>query len=541
MKRFVVFFVVLWASYGLHGQHKQEVKSEVKNKRNAAEVVSGEKLDQIDQASANQINLDSTLYFPGGIKRLQKTEDKYRLKDHQLAAKLDSLWMKELYTNGLFDTLYEDITTLDYKDISYPELSTDTLKARLKRLSQRTPFNVEYSPSLENVIKAFLKNRRGQMQRLMGISKFYFPLFEEALDKHDIPLEIKYLAIVESALNPKAKSRVGATGLWQFMYETGKMYGLNVNSYVDERSDPIKSTEAACKYLAKLYEIFGDWDLALAAYNSGPGNVSKAIRRSGGYQNYWNLRPFLPRETAGYVPAFLATMYIFEYADEHGFKNSGPETAYFETDTIRVKNQLSFDQISEMLNIEVAQLQFFNPAYKLDIVPFVENENYVLRLPKSEVGKFVANEASIYAHVQEEFGKREKPLPQLFETSESKITHRVRQGEYLGRIASKYNVRVTDLKKWNGLRSNNIKVGQRLVIYTKTRSAVKPENATVTNTEVVKAVQNSEIKEYTVKKGDTLWSIAQKFPGISVKNIQDWNDISGKNIKPGMKLKLCSC
>lgn len=541
MKRFAVFMVVLWASYGLHGQHQQDGKTEVKKNKNTEEKAQLENLDQIDQVSANQINLDSTLYFPGGIKRLQKTEDKYKLKDHQLAAKLDSLWMKELYTNGLFDTLYEDITTLDYKDVTYPELSTDTLKARLKRLSQRTPFNVEYSPSLENVIKAFLKNRRGQLQRLMGISKFYFPLFEEALDKHDIPLEIKYLAIVESALNPKAKSRVGATGLWQFMYETGKMYGLNVNSYVDERSDPIKSTEAACKYLSKLYEIFGDWDLALAAYNSGPGNVSKAIRRSGGYQNYWNLRPFLPRETAGYVPAFLATMYIFEYADEHGFKNAGPETAYFETDTIRVKSQLSFDQISEMLNIDVAQLQFFNPAYKLDIVPFVDNENYVLRLPKAEVGKFVANEASIYAHVEEELSKREKPLPQLFETSESKITHRVRQGEYLGRIASKYNVRVTDLKKWNGLRSNNIRVGQRLVIYTKTHTSIKPKSAEAINTAEVKTAQNAEIKEYVVKKGDTLWSIAQKFPGISVKNIQEWNDISGKNIKPGMKLKLCSC
>ena len=161
------------------------------------------------------------------------------------------------------------------------------------------------------------------MGRLMALSDYYFPMFEETLDRHNLPLEMKYLAIVESALNPRAQSRVGATGLWQFMFSTGKMFGLDVNSYVDERSDPILATDAASKYLNSLYKSLGDWDLALAAYNSGPGNVAKAIRRSGGYKNYWNIRPHLPRETAGYVPAFLATMYIFEFAEEHGFTSNG--------------------------------------------------------------------------------------------------------------------------------------------------------------------------------------------------------------------------
>src|SRR5690606_24871024 len=210
----------------------------------------------------------------------------------------------------------------------------------------------------------------------MGLSHFYFPMFEYEFDKHNVPLEIKYLAIVESALKPRAKSRVGATGLWQFMFGTGKEYGLNVSSYVDERSDPVKSSVAASQYLARLYKIFGDWDLALAAYNSGPGNVSKAIRRSGGYENYWNIRPHLPRETAGYLPAFLATMYIFEYAEEHGFKKERPDFRYIDTDTIHVKQMISLDQVSELLELPMEELQFLNPAYKLDIIPFIEGSHY---------------------------------------------------------------------------------------------------------------------------------------------------------------------
>ena len=258
------------------------------------------------------------------------------------------------------------------------------------------------------------------MVKLMSLSDYYFPLFEESLDNYNIPLEVKYLAIVESALKPRAKSRVGATGLWQFMFGTGKEYGLNVSSYVDERSDPVKSTEAASKYLAKLYEIFGDWDLALAAYNSGPGNVSKAIRRSGGYENYWNIRPFLPRETAGYLPAFLATMYIFEFAEEHGFNKQRPQYHYVETDTIHIKKMITLDQVSDLLEVPIEELQFLNPSYKLDIIPFIEGEDYTLRLPRSVVGKFVSNEDSIYAFAQSEFDKREKPLPAIYGSNKIK-------------------------------------------------------------------------------------------------------------------------
>ncbi len=359
-------------------------------------------------------------------------------------------------------------------------------------------------------------------------------MFERELDNYDIPLEIKYLAIVESALKPRAKSRVGATGLWQFMFTTGKMYGLDVSSYVDERSDPIKSTEAAAKYLAKLYEIFGDWDLALAAYNSGPGNVTKAIRRSGGYQNYWNIRHNLPRETAGYLPAFLANMYIFEYAKEHGFNQYKPEIAYFETDTVRVKKMITLDQVSEVTGTPIEELQFLNPSYKLDIIPFIKDENYTLRLPNDVVGTFVNNEEKIYAFAKEEFDKREKPLPQFF-NSNDRIRYKVRSGDYLGKISRQYGVRVSDLKRWNGLRSNNLKIGQRLTIYPRKPYVAKPGSSKTTTT--TKPLSGN-ITTYIVKSGDSLWSISQKFSGVSVQNIKDWNDISGTNLKPGMKLKI---
>ncbi|QDO95649.1 LysM peptidoglycan-binding domain-containing protein [Formosa sediminum] len=456
------------------------------------------------------------------------------LKDHAYSAKVDQLWLDELYNNTLYDSIYESVTDLTYEEVDYPELNTDTLKKRLIDLDAKTPFNVAYNPALESVIKSYLKRRRNSLQKLMVLSEYYFPMFERELDNYNLPLEIKYLSIVESALKPRAKSRVGATGLWQFMYTTGKSYDLDVSSYVDERSDPLKSTAAAAKYLSKLYSIFGDWDLALAAYNSGPGNVTKAIRRSGGYENYWNIRNYLPRETAGYLPAFLATMYIFENAEELGFSRSKPEIAYLETDTLHVKQMITLDQVSEVTGVKIEELQFLNPTYKLDIIPFIKDKTYTLRLPVEAIGPFVANEELIYAFAKAEFDKREKPLPELID-SETKTRYTVKSGDYLGKIARKYNVRVSQIKQWNGLRSNNLSIGQRLTIY--------PRNASVIPKKVMpkpttSTVQTSGGHTYVVKKGDSLWSIAQKHSGISVENIKEWNDISGTSLKPGMTLKM---
>ena len=453
-----------------------------------------------------------------------------RFKDNVKAAQIDQKWLDELYSTSLYDTIYKTVTELDYKNpVYYPELPTDTLKARLADINARTPFNVEYNPMLESVIKGFLKNRRQSINKLIGLSHFYFPMFEETLDKHNLPLELKYLSIVESALKPRAKSRVGATGLWQFMYATGKQYKLDVSSYVDERSDPIKSTESASVYLSKLYQIFGDWDLALAAYNSGPGNVSKAIRRSGGQKNYWNLRSYLPRETAGYVPLFLATMYVMEYAEEHGFNAVKPQFNYIETDTVHIKHMISLDHVSETTGVKIEELQFLNPAYKLDIIPKVKGKIYTLRLPKKALGAFVTNEATIYTLAKAEFNKRERPLPKYYK-NDTKTRYKVQQGDYLGKIARKFSVRVSQLKQWNGLRGNNLSVGQRLTIYPRNSKA---KNSTAS---VKKVVDLKGKKVYQVKQGDTLWTIAQKYPGVSVQNIKEWNDISGTNLSIGASL-----
>ena len=405
------------------------------------------------------------------INRNPKREGLHKFNDNPNIKKYDEKWLKELSNSDLFFQMSEDVAATP-TDVDYSELPTEVLKERLRKLNEKTPFNVEYNPILEQVIKSFLKNRRSSLERLMSLSDYYFPMFEQEMSNQKIPLEMKYLAIIESALNPKARSRAGATGLWQFMYATGKSYGLEVNNYVDERSDPVRSTKAAAKYLNELYKIFGDWDLALAAYNSGPGNVTKAIRRSNGKTNYWNLRPYLPRETAGYVPAFLATLYIFEYAKEHGFKPQKRANHLFQTDTIRVKEAIPFKDIAEITGMDVQDIQFFNPSYQLDVVPYVEGRNYAVRLPISEIGKFVSNEQAIYNYLNEQKAQREQILPEVAKgeqyaggKSTKKTIYTVKKGDNLGKIASRHGVSINNLKRWNRMKSNKVRVGQRLSIY----------------------------------------------------------------------------
>jgi len=389
---------------------------------------------------------------------------KNNLKSHQTAKSIDSLWLSELYKSKFFDSTdyIIDIDSIGF--IPDVDLPTEVLKERLAYLNSKTPFNIHYSPELEKLIKYHLQKRRKNLANINGRAEYYFPVFEEHLAKHNAPLELKYLAIIESALNPKATSRVGAKGLWQFMYQTGLQYGLKVSSYVDDRSNPIKSSEAASKYLTTLYNVFGDWDLALAAYNSGPGNVTKAIRRSGGKTNYWNLRPYLPRETANYVPAFYATLYIMEFAKEHNLQINKVQTNFFETDTVHVKRQITFEQINKMLDVDVELLQFLNPQYKLDIVPFIAGENNFITLPTATAARFVGNEEIIYAYAAEEEKKREKPLPQNT-VANDRVRYKVRSGDSLGKIANKYGVNVNQIKRWNNLRGNLIKPGQYLTIY----------------------------------------------------------------------------
>ncbi|SDS38154.1 lytic transglycosylase domain-containing protein [Gramella sp. MAR_2010_147] len=517
--------MLLLAGFSIHAQDKKN-KEQVEKANFRVQI-----FQKSDDTEIKLVQPDPEFRDKLPISAAIRDSSKVELKDLPRAKTIDSLWKRELTNSDLFESMQESIREQDYEDVVYKDLPTDTLKARLAKLNARTPFNVEYNPILESVIKSYLKRNKHGMERLMALSRYYFPMFEQELDKYDIPLEIKYLAIVESALNPRAKSRVGATGLWQFMFATGKMHGLDVSSYVDERMDPERSTEAAAQYLASLYKVFGDWDLVLASYNSGPGNVSKAIRRSGGSTDYWHLRRFLPRETAGYVPAFLATLYLFEYADEHKFQPPNPDVVYFETDTIQVKQLLSFDQISKVSGVEKEMLQFLNPSYKLDIIPFVEDEKYSLRLPKPATGRFVANESAIYDFAKNQTEEKKKDLPQYVET-EDRIRYKVRSGDYLGKIAKKYGVGISSIKRWNNMRSNNLRVGQYLTIYPRKPVGVaSSSNSSGSN-------ENSNPRIYTVKNGDSLWSISKKFPGVTVQNLRSWNDMNTSSLKPGMKLKL---
>lgn len=433
------------------------------------------------------------------------------------------------YTGKTETKWLDDITESDlYKVIenhsSEGPFTSELLQKRLEALHNSTPFEVAYNPTVERIIRLYLNERKETIANLMDKAQYFFPIFEEYLDKYNLPLEIKYLAIVESALEPNAKSVAGARGLWQFMYHTGKQYGLKITSFVDERADPIKSTEAACKYLRDLYEMFGDWDLAIAAYNSGPGNVSKAIKRSGGLRNFWNIRQFLPEETRGYLPAFYATFYLFEYGDQHGISPKNMRINYFDTDTVHVKERISFDKIRKITQIDPSLLSQLNPQYKLSIIPF-DDGNKVLTLPKGYIDSFIAGEQN-YLDGQGS-GAREAPA---YITPNEMNSYTVHQGDNFSRIANKFNITIAQLKKWNGLQTDYIIEGQRLVITdkTETTTAVSPEKS-----------QDISYETYTVKEGDSLFLISKRFPDTSISQLRSWNNLWGVNyIKPGTKLKI---
>ena len=384
----------------------------------------------------------------------------YAIPDSIRAFKYDSIWLEKLKeTRSLFTLIHE--TTGDNIE---KKVNKELLIDRFERINQKTPFQIAYNPILEREIAKYLRGDATLIRRMLQVSAFYFPLFEQILDENDLPLELKYLAIVESALDPKARSYVGAKGLWQFMYSTGKSFGLDVNNYVDDRSDPLKSTKAAAAYFKQLYQIFDNWDLALAAYNSGPGNVSKAIRRSGGHTNYWNIRPYLPKETADYVPRFYAILYLFEHAKEHGLSAESLERTYLETDTIHIKRSITFDHIAEELPITKDQLAVLNPSYRMATIPYVKGKDYALRLPKALIGDFISAEGEVYALAKKQEDASEKPLAALVSGPE-RLRYRVKSGDALSIIADRYGVSVKQIRSWNNLSGNVIRVGQRLTIY----------------------------------------------------------------------------
>lgn len=370
------------------------------------------------------------------------------------------------------DSLYLDWISKNYINIGENCTSTSTNPTvsdsiYIDRL-QRIPAIIEmpYNEVVRKFIDMYATRLRQKVAFMLSANNFYMPIFEEALDLYDLPQELKYLPVIESALNPIATSRAGAVGLWQFMLTTGKIYGLKNNSLVDERRDPIKSTRAAARYLKDLYEIYNDWNLVLAAYNCGPGTINKAIRRAGGEKDFWTLYNYLPKETRGYVPAFIAANYIMTYYCEHNI--SPMEMRMPEgTDTIQVSKNLHLQQVADVCKINIDQLRALNPEFKKDIIPGNE-EPYALRLPNNMISCFIEHEDSIYNYKPEIYQKRRATVaittPKSASSSGKAVYHRIRNGETLGSIAAKYGVSVNQLRRLNGIKGSNIRAGKSLRI-----------------------------------------------------------------------------
>lgn len=469
-------------------------------------------------------------------------------QDDPIASTLDSIAMVNYFEKGLVKPVAPKSNKFNFTSDSIPRYDPSVYESRLAKIDAESPFDLEYNEAVKGYIEMYAMRKRDLVSRVMGMSQLYFPMIEQQLDKYDIPLEMKYLAIVESALNSRVRSRAGAMGLWQFMYSTGKMYDLKVTSYVDERCDPYKATVAACEYLRFLYDMFDDWQLVLAAYNSGPGNVNKAIRRSGGKKTYWEIRPYLPRETQGYVPAFIAVNYVMRNTAEHNLYSSIPKRSFFEVDTVKIKQQITFEQVSAVLDIPVEEVEFLNPQYKKGIIPYSADDPYTLCLPAAKVGSFITNEQAIYAYL-----KKANPNSQdILAMQEVMRVHTVRRGEKLHSIANRYKCTIYDLKVWNNLKTNYVKTGQKLTVYVNkvandNATAVKQQQVTpVLKQEVVSAqvaqnnstTQTAEGKFYTIGKGDTLWDIARK-TGTTIDEIKRLNNFSNNYVLlPGKKIKV---
>jgi membrane-bound lytic murein transglycosylase D len=486
--------------------------------------------------------------------------------DDPIAAALDSLAYLKLFETTRYGSEFGRPSAMGFSPDSVPVYEPAVIAERIAKLDALSPFKLVYNDEVKAYINMYAIRKRNLVSRMIGLSELYFPLFEEALARHKMPLELKYLAIVESALNPAARSRVGAQGLWQFMYGTAKLFKLNINSYIDERCDPIKSTEAACLYMKYLYSIYKDWSLVLAAYNSGPGNVNKAIRRSGGKTNYWDLRPFLPKETAGYVPAFIAAVYVMNHAKEHNLYPIMPRAVFSEIDTVHIRKRLTFSQLSNVLDMPVDDIEFLNPTYLLGVIPETGSYN-VLTLPKSKIPVFINNEQTIYAYrtketVRDSLLNITKALPVASKT------HVVRSGESISSIARKYGVTVNELKKWNKLSSGKLKRGQRLKVSAPFKAKVEevtqqnaPEqSSSATNETSAQETENSGgstsegdkpktspktskepssgVSYYKVRPGDTLWKIATSH-GMTLDEIRKLNGFGSKSkLQVGQKVKV---
>jgi membrane-bound lytic murein transglycosylase D len=411
---------------------------------------------------------------------------------------------------------------------------------RLYRLPSE--MELSFNRVVRSYIEMYSVRRREQVAYMLTLGDYYFPLFEEMLDRHGLPLELKYLPVIESALNPVAVSRMGATGLWQFMLKTGQGYGLEVNSLVDERRDPYKSTEAAVRYLKDLYSIYGDWNLVIAAYNCGPGNVNKAIARSGGKQDYWEIYYRLPRETRGYVPAFIAANYIMNYYAEHNICPMKPND-FQALDTVHVNQEIHFGQISEILDIPVNELQRLNPQFKRDIVPG-NYKPYALVLPTKKMIAFIDKKDEILNCRRSTYFAHRLDTDRYLKDgstsvgSDGVVYYRVKKGDNLSKIAKRNGVTVAQLKSWNNLKSTFLSIGKQLIVRKDApppSSADSKEQYAEVREDSIQRISREVNQYYRVKKGDTLGEIAKK-NGVTVSKLKSWNGLSSSKIAIGEQL-----
>lgn len=477
---------------------------------------------------------------------------------------LNSWYIQNFYSPGEIEAGMDEQRIVSLADSVY-----------IERLQSIESFvDLSFNTTVKNFIELYTQRKRSLTEFIVGMSAYYFPMIEEQLARYNLPMELKYLPIIESAFNPTASSTASAVGLWQFMYGTGKMYNLEISTFLDERRDPVKSTEAAVKYLSDLYKIYNNWHLVIAAYNCGPGNVNKAIRRSGGASDYWSIYYKLPRETRGYVPAFIAAAYVMNHYKEHNLVPKYPDFSLV-TDTVRIHEYLHFKQVSEVINVSVEELKALNPQYRMDIIPGKANKPYALRIPMDKVAAFIDWEKEIFAYKRDEiFPNNEILVPKTHSSShytptsiqgKERIQYTVKSGDTPGFIAEWFHVGLSDLRNWNKISRNMIRVGQKLSIYVpkdysnfysginnlsfsqkqalaKTRpvaNAVVSQATASSRSSSPGAEYDAEFVYYTVRTGDTLWSIAQQFPGVSNSDIMRLNNLANANkIKPGQKLKI---
>lgn len=446
---------------------------------------------------------------------------------------------------------YEQIRKqLNYEPAHIPSFTAKEYCQRLMKMNEYSEFPFDCHPAVISAIEDFGMKRRSTIKIALGRSKLYFDMFETILDKHGLPYELKYLAVVESMLLPKAKSRAGALGLWQFMYGTGKMFGLVENSFIDERMDPIKATEAACLYLKKLYSIYNDWNLALAAYNAGPGNVNKAIRRADGRSTYWEVRPFLPKETQDYVPRFMAIAYLMEHHAVHNIVPAEAKFTFYDVDTVCLRKGLQMQRVEALVGIPVQEIQMLNPIYKGTYIPKTEPQQCIT-LPLEKIALFIEYEDDIYKSDNIFLNDSDALIDSLDMVNTSDVSyeykiryHKVKKGETLVAIAKKYGTTKSQIMKLNGMKTEKLTIGQTIkvekisvpITQVANTNAENPTDSSATQIESPQQIDLKTIR-HTVKSGETLYGISQNYK-VSVDELVKWNNLSSTNVYVGQVLVL---